>query len=153
MTYPKGWVSLIQKGMNVSANPTKYNYHLNDFTPYHGRAIFVFGSNLAGIHGKGAAKYAAECLGAGYGIGVGYTGGCYALPTKDEKIKTLPLVVIEGYIKSFKEAARYNDGTKFFVTRVGCGLAGYTDEQIAPLFKGASENCVFPIEWQSILEE
>ncbi len=134
-------------------NPTKYNYHLNDFTPYHGRAIFVFGSNLAGIHGKGAAKYAAERLGAGYGIGVGYTGGCYALPTKDEKIKTLPLVVIEGFIKSFKEAARYNDGTKFFVTRVGCGLAGYTDEQIAPLFKGAPENCVFPIEWQSILEE
>ncbi len=134
-------------------NPTKYNYHLNDFTPYHGRAIFVFGSNLAGIHGKGAAKYAAEYLGAGYGIGVGYTGGCYALPTKDEKIKTLTLSVIEGYVCKFLTAARGDDSTKFFVTRVGCGYAGYTDEQIAPLFKGAPENCVFPIEWQSVLEE
>jgi hypothetical protein len=134
-------------------NPTKYNYHLNDFQPYHGRAVFVFGSNEAGIHGKGAAKFAAEKLGAGRGIGVGYTGGCYAIPTKDKKIKTLCLSVIEEHICKFLNEARGNDSTKFFITRIGCGLAGYKDHEIAPLFYGAPENCVFPIEWQEYLEK
>lgn len=138
-------------------NPTNYNYHLNDFQPYHGRAVFVFGSNEAGIHGKGAAKYAAECLGAGYGIGEGFTGGCYAIPTKNKQIRTLPLEVIQGYIDRFLSCAlkeaQNNEPTKFFVTRIGCGLAGYADEQIAPMFKGAPNNCVFPIEWQQYLEE
>ena len=131
---------------------TKYNYHLNDFTPYHGRSIFVFGSNESGIHGKGAAKYARESLGAGAGIGIGYTGGCYAIPTKDTKIKTLRLSVIEEYVCKFLNDARGNDSTIFFVTRIGCGLAGYTDEQIAPLFVGAPSNCMFPIEWKEYLE-
>lgn len=133
-------------------NPTKYNYHLNDFTPYHGRAIFVFGSNEAGIHGKGAAKFAAEKLGAGYGIGSGFTGGCYAVPTKDLRIRTLPLEHIENYVDEFIQDAIRQDNDKFFVTRIGCGLTGYKDHQIAPMFKGAPENCMFPIEWQEFLE-
>jgi hypothetical protein len=134
-------------------NPTKYNYHLNDFQPYHGRAVFVFGSNEAGIHGKGAAKFAAEKIGAGYGIGVGFTGGCYAIPTKDKKIKTLDKQAIKAYIDNFIEDAHIYDESKFFVTRIGCGLAGYKDHEIAPLFYGAPENCVFPIEWQEYLEK
>lgn len=133
-------------------NPTKYNYHLNDFTPYHGRAVFVFGSNEAGIHGKGAAKFAAEKLGAGYGIGVGITGGCYAIPTKDKKIMTLGLMTIENYVDDFLSYVRTQPDTKFFVTRIGCGLAGYTDNQVAPMFYDAPNNCVFPIEWQEYLE-
>lgn len=109
--------------------------------------IFVFGSNLAGRHGKGAARYAKEQFGAVYGQGVGRTGNAYAIPTKDANLKTLALSTIQSYILEFLDYARKNPGLSFFVTRVGCGLAGYVDEQIAPMFKGYPENCIMPEEW------
>lgn len=113
--------------------------------------IFVFGSNLAGRHGAGAALYARDHCGAIYGVGQGRTGGAYALPTKDRNIKTLPLTEIAAYVALFVAHARENPGEEFYVTRIGCGLAGYTDAQIAPMFAGAPDNCELPIGWREII--
>lgn len=111
------------------------------------RTIFVFGSNLAGRHGKGAALHARQHHGAAYGQGVGLWGDSYAIPTKDHQIQTLPLSVIERHVTTFVEFARQFDAT-FVVTRIGCGLAGYTDAQIAPMFKNAPANCQLPEGWR-----
>jgi hypothetical protein len=99
--------------------------------------IFVFGSNLAGRHGKGAAKYARHKYGAVYGVGEGPTGNAYALPTKDEKIKTRSLDDIYQSILKFVEYANTNPDKHFLLTPVGCGLAGYRKADIWPLFKKA----------------
>jgi hypothetical protein len=112
------------------------------------KPIFVFGSNLAGIHGAGAAAYAVKHYGARYGEGIGRTGHSYALPTKDEEIRTLPIERIKEYVEGFINHAKVNPEDAFFVTRVGCGLAGYKDEEIAPLFKEASDNCLFDSVWK-----
>ena len=110
--------------------------------------IFVFGSNLAGRHGKGAARHARLDYGAVHGVGVGLTGNAYAIPTKDEKLKTLPLDRIRAYVDDFLRFARAHPGLKFQVTRVGCGLAGYTNEDIAPMFSAVPPNCLLPEEWK-----
>ena len=111
--------------------------------------VFVFGSNLAGIHGAGAAAHALR-LGAEWGNGVGLQGMTYAIPTKDKDIKTMRLSDITPSIKEFVRYTKANPDMKFFVTRVGCGLAGFSDRQIAPLFKGAI-NCSFAQEWEQYL--
>jgi len=98
--------------------------------------IFVFGSNLAGRHGKGAALAATKTYGAVYGIGEGRTGNSYALPTKDANIKTRSLVAIN------------NPDLDFQVTKIGCGLAGFKESDIAPLFKNAPVNCYLPENWR-----
>lgn len=111
--------------------------------------IFVFGSNLAGIHGAGAAKTAHREHGAVWGEGVGHCGNSYALPTKDSNIKTLPLdPQIRYYVDAFVEYARQHPALEFKVTRVGCGLAGYKDSEIAPLFINAGDNCFFDEKWR-----
>lgn len=99
--------------------------------------IFVFGSNLAGIHGAGAARFAYENFGAKYGKGEGITGSCYALPTKSREIKTLTLQQIKEHVDKFFELAKPNKEYTFLVTEVGCGYAGYTPLHIAPLFEEA----------------
>src|SRR5882672_6195583 len=106
--------------------------------------IFVFGSNEAGVHGAGAAKHAHEKHNAEWGVGEGWTGTAYAIPTKSYGIKTLSLVDIAGYVDRFIQFAKDNPKFIFEVTRIGCGLAGYRDEQIAPMFKGAPKNCRLP---------
>ena len=113
------------------------------------KPIFVFGSNLAGRHGAGAALFASRNYGAEYGKGVGRTGDAYAIPTKDEYIRTLPLSTIKMYVDLFLVYARKNPTLTFLVTRVGCGLAGYTDKDIAPMFALAPENCMLPDEWKT----
>ena len=110
--------------------------------------IFVFGSNLAGRHGKGAALTAFKEHGAVYGQGYGLQGTCFAIPTKDEELKTLPLNKIRDYVQSFIKFAKLNPDLKFSVTRIGCGLAGYEDADIAPFFKDAPENCILPAGWR-----
>lgn len=110
--------------------------------------IFVFGSNLAGIHGAGAARYAHQKLGAKWGVGVGPTGQCYALPTKNHRVQTLTLGSIAQHVDDFLEYAIQHPGVKFKVTRVGCGLAGFKDEEIAPLFADAPHNCLFDSAWK-----
>lgn len=106
--------------------------------------IFVFGSNLAGVHGAGAAAWAARHRGALAGVGRGPTGQAYALPTKDITIRALPLSVIAVFAHEFKDYARKYPDTQFQVTAIGCGLAGHTPEDIAPMFADAPPNCVMP---------
>jgi len=112
------------------------------------KKVFVFGSNLAGRHGKGAALTAYRNHGAIYGQGMGLQGNSYAIPTKDEEINTLPLHKIKQYVDVFIKFAILNPEMKFEVTRIGCGLAGYEDHEIAPMFKNAPENCILPVGWR-----
>lgn len=114
--------------------------------------IFVFGSNLAGIHGAGAALYARQHHGAIYGQGIGLQGSSYAIPTKDHKIITLPLEIIKKYVDEFIELAKQHPEMQFQITAIGCGLAGYKPEQIAPMFKDVPENCILPEEFKKVLE-
>lgn len=112
--------------------------------------IFVFGSNLAGRHGKGAALTARRDYLAEYGVGQGRTGNSYAIPTKGYSMEVLPLSAIECYVSRFIDYAKQHPELTFNVTRVGCGLAGYKDEQIAPFFADAPENCVLPEGWREL---
>lgn len=110
--------------------------------------IFVFGSNQAGRHGKGAALYAKRYHYAEYGVGEGRTGNSYAIPTKDFNIKTRPLEAINGSVERFLDYARDNPDLQFQVTKIGCGLAGYKEYEIAPMFAKAPDNCVLPDGWR-----
>lgn len=112
--------------------------------------VFVFGSNLAGRHGLGAALHAKHHHGAQRGICIGRCGQSYAIPTKGWEMETLPLVEIATYVKDFILYAERHPETKFFVTRIGCGLAGYADYQIAPMFADAPSNCTLPEEWRTV---
>lgn len=135
------------------SNKRKYQYHKDGTLPENlSEYKFVFGSNTRGIHGKGAALVAKNKFGAEYGVGVGITGNSYAIPTKDHFLRTLPLEKIKHYINIFKDFTHNNPDLKFWVTSVGCGLAGYTAAQIAPYFKGCNTNCNFPHTWISYLE-
>lgn len=117
------------------------------------KAIFVFGSNEAGIHGAGAAAFAYAKRGARYGFGYGHSGDSFAIPTKNEDIRTLPLDIINAYVCGFLAYATGKRKLKFMVTRIGCGLAGYTDADIAPMFVGAPLNCIFDEKWRVYLGE
>ncbi|MDE5772945.1 MAG: hypothetical protein K2H86_00630 [Muribaculaceae bacterium] len=94
--------------------------------------IFVFGSNLAGHHAGGAARVARERFGAIEGQGVGLQGSSYAIPTMQGGVET-----IKPYVDDFTDFAYECDQNTFYVTRIGCGIAGFTDEEIAPLFRRA----------------
>lgn len=110
--------------------------------------IFVFGSNLAGQHKGGAAKAAHLKFGAEWGVGVGLTGQAYAIPTMQGGVET-----IKPYVDEFIEFAKVHTELKFLVTRIGCGIAGFKDEEIAPLFKKAISVCniFLPKEFYDIL--
>jgi hypothetical protein len=112
--------------------------------------IFVFGSNLAGRHGKGAALYARQHYGAEYGVGFGPTGCAYALPTKDRQLNTLPLDQITLYIAEFIKHAEENPDDEFLLTPIGCGLAGYRRDQIKPLIEkyNRPSNVIYTKEWE-----
>ena len=132
----------------------KHTY-LSNFPPTlnDGMHIFVFGSNLAGKHGKGASVTARKHWGAMQGTGHGPTGQAYAIPTKDEKLVTLPLKKISLHVASFVDYANACYGIRIFlVTPIGTGLAGYKHADIAPMFQLAPTNCVFVPEWKEFLE-
>lgn len=110
--------------------------------------IFVFGSNLAGRHGKGAALWARKHRGAIQGQGVGLQGDSWAIPTKDWKLRPLSLEEIASHVANLLLHARTTYSLeKFQVTPIGCGLAGYTPAQIAPMFRDAPANCILPPEF------
>lgn len=115
------------------------------------RSIFVFGSNLAGRHGKGAALFARQHHGAIYGQGVGLQGDSFAIPTKDQFLRTLPLPVIKEYVDGFREFASENPDWSFQLTAIGCGLAGYKPADIAPMFDRAPANIALPREFADYL--
>ena len=113
--------------------------------------VMVFGSNLAGRHGKGAALHARQHFGAIYGQGEGLQGHSYAIPTKDERLRTLPLPAIQEGVARFKAFAASRPDLSFQVTPIGCGLAGYKPKDIAPMFAGAPANCLLPPEFMLFL--
>ena len=117
------------------------------------KEIMVFGSNEAGIHGAGAAKFAMRHFGAEYGKGIGHVGRSYAIPTKDKRIRTLSIGMIAGYVNDFIKYAKQHPELTFQVTQIGCGLAGYEASEIAPLFKDAPSNCYFDMKWRPWLPE
>lgn len=110
--------------------------------------IFVFGSNLAGMHGGGAAYIAVTRFGAKMGQGVGLQGQCYAIPTMQGGVET-----IAPYVDQFIAFAKEHPELKFLVTRIGCGIAGFSPHEIAPLFKAACNlsNISLPLDFWNIL--
>jgi hypothetical protein len=132
---------------------SKCRFHKDGSSPAKGW-IFVFGSNLSGLHYGGAAKHAHTKLGAKMYVGEGITGSCYALPTVSRKIgKPLTLNEIQARVEKFCGFVLENSNLNFFVTRVACVLAGYKDEDIAPMFNAIKncENVSFAEEWQEFL--
>ena len=110
--------------------------------------IFVFGSNLDGHHYGGAARIAEEKFGAIFGQGVGLQGQSYAIPTMHGGVD-----VIKPYVDEFIEFAKQHPELTFLVTRIGCGIAGFKDSEIAPLFKGAvgMANIALPQSFMDII--
>ena len=116
------------------------------------KKIFVFGSNTAGRHGKGAALAAKRKHGAIDGQGEGLQGTSYAIPTKGAHLQVLGLGQISRHVNRFLVFARNNPNMIFALTPIGCGLAGYKPEEIAPLFADAPANVELPPEFKHVLE-
>ena len=114
--------------------------------------IMVFGSNESGIHGAGAARFAMQQRGAQYGCSYGHTGDAFAIPTKNKTIrKTLEISHIRWYVLGFIAYAMSHPEMTFQVTRIGCGLAGLKDSEVAPLFLQTPSNCYFDTVWKEYL--
>ena len=127
-------------------SPKNCDMYNKDYTPeriteLRPNEIFVFGSNLAGAHGGGAARLAYNRFGAIMGQGVGLQGQCYAIPTMQGGVET-----IKPYVDEFIEFARQHPEYQFLVTQIGCGIAGFIPMEIAPLFEDALdvENIILP---------
>ncbi|HRR57954.1 MAG TPA: hypothetical protein P5073_00450 [Paludibacteraceae bacterium] len=111
--------------------------------------IFVFGSNLQGAHGGGAARVALNNFGAVWGQGVGLQGQSYAISTMQGGVET-----IKPYVDEFIDFAHQHTELQFYVTRIGCGIAGFRDKDIAPLFTKAIElpNIILPKSFVEIID-
>ena len=134
--------------MTKNIDLDKLRYTPDNITSLGEDEIFVFGSNLAGMHSGGAARTARERFGAIEGQGVGLQGNSYAIPTMQGGVET-----IKPYVDEFLELAREWDQTTFLVTRIGCGIAGFKDEEIAPLFAEALDlyNVVLPRSFVEVI--
>lgn len=111
--------------------------------------VFVFGSNLAGRHGAGSALEAKKNWGAVTGCGFGRQGNSYAIPTKGLKLEVLDLDIIKFYVDKFQAYVYLHPEDEFHVVPIGCGLAGYRPEQIAPLFDNVAPNVVLPEDFKT----
>ena len=116
----------------IGNEPLNEKYTPDFITELGPKDIFVFGSNLAGAHGGGAAKLAHQSFGAIMGQGVGLQGNSYGIPTMQGGVET-----IKPYVDQFIEFAKSHPELTFYVTKIGCGIAGFKEEEIAPLFKEA----------------
>ena len=112
--------------------------------------VFVFGSNLAGCHAGGAARVACQRFGAVWGQGVGLQGQSYAIPTMQGGVET-----IAPYVDEFIEFAKSHPDMTFLVTPIGCGIAGFTPGELAPLFGRAVdvENILLPKSFVDVLQQ
>lgn len=121
----------------------------NKITSLENNEIFVFGSNLKGLHGGGAARVAYQKFGAQWGKGVGIQGKSYGIPTMHGGVE-----VIKPYVEDFIEFALSHKEYTFLVTRIGCGIAGFSANEIAPLFAKAinAENILLPMDFVQVLE-
>jgi hypothetical protein len=140
-----------QWSYRTQPNPLNSTYHWN-FNEYQNAPIvlepglvYVYGSNLNGIHGKGAALEALQWYGAKLGVGEGHVGRCYGIPTKDRSMATRPLEQIADSIDTFLQW-QARTGHPCYLTPVGCGLAGHLTHEIAPLFSGLRNSWV-PNDW------
>lgn len=131
----------------------KYQFS-NQFKPLvnDSNLVFVFGSNEGGHHGAGSARWAAENAGAIMRVGFGHHGRSFALPTKGPRIENIPIERVADYVYMFLTYARHHPELIFMVTAVGCGLAGFKDRDIAPLFQEHPDNCWFDTLWQNHME-
>lgn len=122
----------------------------NHITTLQPNEIFVFGSNLAGMHGGGAARLAYQKFGAIWGQGVGLQGQSYGIPTMQGGVDT-----IKPYVDEFIEFAKTHPQLNFLVTEIGCGIAGFSVEEIAPLFEQAIEveNIYLPERFWMVLNQ
>jgi hypothetical protein len=107
--------------------------------------IFVFGSNASGSHGGGAARFAYDRFGAIWGQAEGLQGQSYGIDTMSG------LGVFAEQAARFLDAARQHPELRFLVTEVGCGIAGYTPDQVAGFFAGAPDNVVLPERFEAVL--
>ena len=131
-----------------------YQYHDESIvTELPEDTVFVFGSNLAGTHDSGAARVAAQHFAAVKGVGRGWAGQSFAIPTLNEHLQQMPLSQIEHYVDDFKIYAKKHPKMKYFLTALGCGIAGYKVSEIAPLFKGIHSNVIFPESFRPILKK
>lgn len=135
-------------------------FHKDGTLPPQTHWVWVFGSNLAGIHGGGAARVAKDIYNRPYGTETAeglYTSynlqESYAIPTKDRRLQSLQLDQIQHHVEIFRKHVEENPSKIYFVTRIGCVLAGYENEDIAPMFKGFPHNCSFADEWMPFIWE
>lgn len=115
------------------------------------RVVFVFGSNQQGRHAGGAARHAAEHFGAVEGIPFGLRAQSFGIPTLDADFRQLPLNAIAASVALFLRFAAGRPDWLFYVTAIGTGIAGFTHQQIAPLFVNAPSNCLLPPEWADLI--
>ena len=132
----------------IGSKPWNEKYTPDFITELGPNDIFVFGSNLAGAHAGGAARLASQKFGAIWGQGVGLQGNSYAIPTMQGGIET-----IKTYVDEFIEFANSHPELTFYVTKIGCGIAGFKEVEIAPLFKTAINipNIRLPEDFMDIL--
>lgn len=132
----------------LSKMPVKCGVTPENITKLHPGQIFVFGSNLAGQHMGGAARAAVMHFGAKMGVGVGIQGQSYAIPTMQGGVET-----IRPYVDQFLDYAKEHLHNQFLVTKIGCGIAGFTCQEIAPLFAKAIDmpNISLPQEFIDII--
>ena len=132
----------------IGNKPLNKKYTPDFITELGPKDIFVFGSNLAGAHAGGAARLANQKFGAVLGQGVGLQGNSYAIPTMQGGVET-----IQPYVDEFIQFAMSHPEMTFYVTKIGCGIAGFSEEEIAPLFKNALEiaNIRLPRDFVDIL--
>ena len=139
--------------LKITEHPVSIRFHQEErVTSLPNGYIFVFGSNTRGVHGKGAALDAVKLFGAQYGVGLGIAGKSFAIPTKDAFLRTLDVVTINHYIQVFKTFVEANPHLTFYLTPIGCGLAGYSAADIAPLFLPLRHlDVIFPISFKPFL--
>lgn len=136
----------------------KFKYHLDGSLPKETHWVFVFGSNLAGIHEAGAAEVAHRVYDYPMGLGGGFHCSenlqeAFGVPTKGAHFNVLPKESVKLYVDILLAFVIKNPMKTFFITRIGCGYAGNLDEDIAPMFKGFPTNCSFATQWKPFLED
>lgn len=128
--------------------PKKMTNDNGPFKPIPDGAVYVYGANESYINASGTARIAREEYGAGMGRGWGLVGKSFGIPTKDWDINTLPLEDIAFYVKRFIAFAEARPKMIFYMTKIGCGLAGLKEEDIIPMFNNSPENVILPYGWE-----
>lgn len=140
---------IVNKMNKEELEPMDKRYTPDFITELSPKEIFVFGSNLEGVHAGGAARLAHQRFGAIWGQGLGLQGNSYAIPTMQGDVRT-----ISPYVDEFIEFAKNHSDLTFYVTKIGCGIAGFSVKEIAPLFKDALNfsNIILPKEFVDLLK-